>query len=594
MYASLMAADIDEELHLLRDGKTRSTTGSVVSSLYHLKDIDNADAGFFVFPDLSVRMEGNYRLKLSLFEIIGKEVFHCKSIITHIFVVYSAKRFPGMEESTFLSRSFADQGLKIRIRKEIRVRRKQSKRKESLPDPSGQKQIMYNKRPRNSSINQDDQSDGESSDGEFHVADRQREHNVLDSKATVQSTEPWNPHGNYSQPAKLVRSEPPAASSPGMEPSDTIERLSNSNRSNSLIMGNEMMPPPANRPYQAPHSPMPPTNIAAPKRFHQSLPGHGFTVSVPQAAASSTRNQAAHAQDRSASEPTLRMPSSRQPGPHQSPWLISHNDHQQPNDNWYHRPPEDQTHPLHQQRGSSTVEDDPHSSSPHMANVFYSTSPGSMGLNHGMDAAAYGARRAGPTGSARFSNQPIGQQQQQQHTRVNHSDTYSPIPEISMRQVDSHNPYSRFSAPIAPNQRQAFARPRQSTDVYPNVHTFSNSAKNTGNSSEQDHILYRDPYSNNRRTANHLSGFPQAALHPHEDHLPQASHNTVSVPGGLEWYDESDKFSQEAPQGHPQIKHGQPLQRPPSQPQPPQQQQSTSSMYPVSKARMYYNDVPRR
>lgn len=36
-------------------------------------------------------------------------------------------RFPGMEESTFLSRSFADQGLKIRIRKELRQRRKLSK-----------------------------------------------------------------------------------------------------------------------------------------------------------------------------------------------------------------------------------------------------------------------------------------------------------------------------------------------------------------------------------------------------------------------------------------------------------------------------------
>src|SRR5436305_14921926 len=70
MYSSLVAPDTDEELHLLRDGKTRSTTGSVVSSLYHLKDIDNSDAGFFVFPDLSVRMEGTYRLKLSLFEII--------------------------------------------------------------------------------------------------------------------------------------------------------------------------------------------------------------------------------------------------------------------------------------------------------------------------------------------------------------------------------------------------------------------------------------------------------------------------------------------------------------------------------------------
>ncbi|KAI8394184.1 velvet factor-domain-containing protein [Radiomyces spectabilis] len=138
MYASLMAADLDEELHLLGDGKTRSTTGSVVSSLYHLKDIDNTDAGFFVFPDLSVRMEGTYRLKLSLFEIIGKEVFHCKSIISDVFVVYSAKKFPGMEESTFLSRSFADQGLKIRIRKELRQRRKISRRKgseESSPNP---------------------------------------------------------------------------------------------------------------------------------------------------------------------------------------------------------------------------------------------------------------------------------------------------------------------------------------------------------------------------------------------------------------------------------------------------------------------------
>ncbi|CDH54602.1 related to velvet a protein [Lichtheimia corymbifera JMRC:FSU:9682] len=136
MYASLMAADLDEELHLLRDGKTRSTTGSVVSSLYHLKDIDNSDAGFFVFPDLSVRVEGHYRLKLSLFEIIGKDVYHCRSIISDVFVVYSAKKFPGMEESTFLSRAFADQGLKIRIRKELRQRKKNSRRKEPEDDSS--------------------------------------------------------------------------------------------------------------------------------------------------------------------------------------------------------------------------------------------------------------------------------------------------------------------------------------------------------------------------------------------------------------------------------------------------------------------------
>lgn len=57
----------------IQDGKTRCTTGSVVSSLYHLKDSENqnSDAGFFVFPDLSVRTEGSYRLKLSLYEVVG-------------------------------------------------------------------------------------------------------------------------------------------------------------------------------------------------------------------------------------------------------------------------------------------------------------------------------------------------------------------------------------------------------------------------------------------------------------------------------------------------------------------------------------------
>ena len=55
------------------------------------------DAGFFVFPDLSVRTEGTYRLKLTLFEVIGANVHHCKSIFSAPFYVYTAKKFPGME-----------------------------------------------------------------------------------------------------------------------------------------------------------------------------------------------------------------------------------------------------------------------------------------------------------------------------------------------------------------------------------------------------------------------------------------------------------------------------------------------------------------
>ena len=75
---------------------------------------DNEDAGFFVFPDLSVRTEGSYRLKLSLYEVVGcvfcalnhaikltgmlrNNVRHCKSIYSTPFYVYTAKKFPGME-----------------------------------------------------------------------------------------------------------------------------------------------------------------------------------------------------------------------------------------------------------------------------------------------------------------------------------------------------------------------------------------------------------------------------------------------------------------------------------------------------------------
>ncbi|KAG2028297.1 hypothetical protein BDR03DRAFT_806026, partial [Suillus americanus] len=85
-------------------------TGSVVSSLYHLKD-RNEDAGFFVFPDLNVRLK-----HATPFAIVNQYKYSAP------FYVYTAKKFPGTEESTPLSCSLADQGIKIWIRKDIRVR----------------------------------------------------------------------------------------------------------------------------------------------------------------------------------------------------------------------------------------------------------------------------------------------------------------------------------------------------------------------------------------------------------------------------------------------------------------------------------------
>lgn len=36
-------------------------------------------------------------MKLTLFEVIGANVHHCKSIFSAPFYVYTAKKFPGME-----------------------------------------------------------------------------------------------------------------------------------------------------------------------------------------------------------------------------------------------------------------------------------------------------------------------------------------------------------------------------------------------------------------------------------------------------------------------------------------------------------------
>lgn len=148
MYAMLCNADTDEELHLLNDGKTRYTSGSCVSCLYHLKDIDGSHQGFFVFPDLSIRVEGRYRLKLCLFETIGHSVHHCKSIYSDPFHVYTAKRFPGMEESTKLSKSFAEQGLKVRVRKHPRSRRRSSKRTKEESDASDTAPLPPDRSPK--------------------------------------------------------------------------------------------------------------------------------------------------------------------------------------------------------------------------------------------------------------------------------------------------------------------------------------------------------------------------------------------------------------------------------------------------------------
>ncbi|KAI8581344.1 hypothetical protein K450DRAFT_232599 [Umbelopsis ramanniana AG] len=121
MTARLVTPDSSVRQPKLCDHEEDVLTGSVVSSLHRLKDVDNQDAGFFVFGDLAIKIPGTFRIHFSLYEIRGGQVINRESIATEPFTVYSPKQFPGPLESTFLSRTFADQGVRMRIRKEHRM-----------------------------------------------------------------------------------------------------------------------------------------------------------------------------------------------------------------------------------------------------------------------------------------------------------------------------------------------------------------------------------------------------------------------------------------------------------------------------------------
>ncbi|KAI8379497.1 velvet factor-domain-containing protein [Radiomyces spectabilis] len=119
MCANLAHPTNDDEIYTPNHN---ALSGQTVSSMYRLKDVDNHDGGFFIFGDLSVKVEGRFRLKFSVFEITHTGAVCLESLFSEPFIVYSARAFPGVLESTFLSRSFSDQGARIRIRKENRNR----------------------------------------------------------------------------------------------------------------------------------------------------------------------------------------------------------------------------------------------------------------------------------------------------------------------------------------------------------------------------------------------------------------------------------------------------------------------------------------
>ena len=145
-------------------------TGMPVSGMAYLDR--PSEAGYFIFPDLSVRHEGKYRLSFNLYEETKQEkdldkepVVDAKPKVpkdeknpvnpessfdwrmelkSDIFDVFSAKKFPGLAESTALSRTVAEQGCRVRIRRDVRMRR----RGEGKGNDDYDEEIDYNRQSR--------------------------------------------------------------------------------------------------------------------------------------------------------------------------------------------------------------------------------------------------------------------------------------------------------------------------------------------------------------------------------------------------------------------------------------------------------------
>lgn len=137
-------------------------TGMPVAGMAYLDR--PSPAGYFIFPDLSVRHEGKYRLAFNLFEELKEpqdadaetsitSPDHPRNVMlrsspmapqAHVhfrlevksdpFTVFSAKKFPGLSESTALSRVVADQGCRVRIRRDVRMRRREGKHGKGYDD----------------------------------------------------------------------------------------------------------------------------------------------------------------------------------------------------------------------------------------------------------------------------------------------------------------------------------------------------------------------------------------------------------------------------------------------------------------------------
>ncbi|RIA92646.1 velvet factor-domain-containing protein [Glomus cerebriforme] len=134
VYASIFVNKSDQEAMLVKHPSSMPGNPVCVNNLVgektaqgkRLFDMQGNEDIWFIFRDLSVRAEGEFYMKFTLMHIgwqglINTSKIPFKTLVSTCsdpFIVYTAKRFPGMIESTPLTRYFVLQGNKIPIRRD--------------------------------------------------------------------------------------------------------------------------------------------------------------------------------------------------------------------------------------------------------------------------------------------------------------------------------------------------------------------------------------------------------------------------------------------------------------------------------------------
>ncbi|KAJ7782467.1 velvet factor-domain-containing protein [Mycena maculata] len=126
LFAWLVPPDGDEPIKVLKDGLTDSISGTWISSPYIMKDPENDQlTAFFAFPDLGVRLTGQFRFKFELAMDCPHIVKdgNCKHPLKRFskpFSVVPAAKYSGVQKATPLTHWLAENGVPARVREKVR------------------------------------------------------------------------------------------------------------------------------------------------------------------------------------------------------------------------------------------------------------------------------------------------------------------------------------------------------------------------------------------------------------------------------------------------------------------------------------------